>query len=73
MKGCSRTSVIKNPCNQPSPMAITITALTAHTLPHRHSVSIMESNTPRSAKTEPTERSIPPVIMTIPSPMLKMP
>ena len=38
-----------------------------------HSVSMIESSTPRRANAEPTDRSIPPVMMTRPSPRLKMP
>src|SRR2546425_398517 len=37
-------------------------------LQHRH----WNSNTPSRAKTDPTERSMPPVIITIPMPMLNM-
>ena len=38
-----------------------------------HSVSMIESSTPSSANADPTDRSMPPVMMTRPSPRLKMP
>ena len=38
-----------------------------------HSVSAMTSSMPLSASIEPTERSMPPVMMTRPRPMLKIP
>src|SRR6266850_7910802 len=47
------------------------TAATGHG--QRHSVNAIESSTPHSAIIEPTERSIPPVIMTRPKPRLNMP
>ena len=34
---------------------------------------MMDSSTPSSAKADPTDRSMPPVMMTSPSPRLKMP
>src|SRR6476620_3338811 len=50
-----------------------IESRTAGITPKCHSVNIIESNTPRSAIIDPTESSIPPVMITIPRPMLKMP
>ena len=39
----------------------------------RHSTSIIDSSTPSSAQIDPTDRSMPPVMITMPTPMLKMP
>ena len=38
-----------------------------------HSTSIIDSSTPSSAQIDPTDRSMPPVMITMPTPMLKMP
>ena len=35
--------------------------------------SIIDSSTPSSAQIDPTDRSMPPVMITMPTPMLKMP
>ena len=38
-----------------------------------HSVSMIDSSTPRSANAEPTDRSMPPEMITRPRPRLKIP
>src|SRR5690349_13223036 len=48
-------------------------ASTARTTPKCHSVNIIDSSTPSSAIIEPTDSSMPPVMITSPSPMLKIP
>src|SRR4029079_2006059 len=45
----------------------------AGTTPTPHSVSIIDMNTPSRAIIDPTESSIPPVIITNPRPILKIP
>ena len=40
---------------------------------HIHSRSAMASSTPHKANIDPTDRSIPPVMITSPRPMLKIP
>src|SRR5262249_4506831 len=54
-------------------MATPRQAITANTVPNPHSVSIMDMSTPSKAIIEPTESSMPPVIMTSPKPILKIP
>jgi hypothetical protein len=50
-----------------------ITAVNATLGGQPHSTSIIDSRMPRSAHSDPTERSMPPVMMTMPTPMLKIP
>jgi len=52
-------------------MAIQIS--TARATPTCHSVNNIDISTPSNAIIEPTESSMPPVMITSPSPMLKMP
>ena len=73
MNGCMFRRVISNPWPNVSAIAIPIHASTARTTPNRHSVSIIDSSTPSSAIIEPTDSSMPPVMITSPSPMLKIP
>jgi hypothetical protein len=54
-------------------MAIPMIITTTNAAGHIHSVNIIESSTPSNAKIDPTERSMPPVMMTIPIPRLKIP
>ena len=49
------------------------TASTASAPGSAHCVSMIDKMTPSSAKTDPTERSMPPVMITMPIPMLKIP
>src|SRR6185369_1716110 len=65
--------VISSPWPRVSAIAIAIMASTASGTPNPHSVSIIDNNTPSSAIIEPTESSMPPVIITRPRPMLKIP
>src|SRR5215216_5553437 len=67
------TFVISSPCIKPSAIAIRIIEKTAAAAGQRQSVNIIDSRTPSSANTEPTERSMPPVMMTTPRPILNMP
>ena len=53
------------------PSATTAASATAGGQPH--STSIIDSSTPSSAHSDPTDRSMPPVMITTPTPMLKMP
>src|SRR6266700_66142 len=73
MKGCMFIRVISTPWNSDRPIAIAAQASIASNGLKPHSVSIIESSTPSKAIIEPTERSIPPVMITRPRPMLKMP
>src|SRR5215213_1861402 len=73
MKGCKRIFVMSRPCSAPSVIAMQMMTMTATGAGQPHSVNIIEMSTPSRARTEPTERSMPPVMMTIPRPMLKMP
>jgi hypothetical protein len=73
MKGCSPSRVIKRPCAAPRTPPSTSTAASATAGDHPHSTSIIESSTPSSAQIDPTDRSMPPVMITTPTPMLKMP
>ena len=49
------------------------TAASATPAGQPHSTSIIDNSTPSSAQIDPTDRSMPPVMMTMPTPMLKMP
>ena len=63
----------QQPCAAPRqpPSATTAASATAGGQPH--STSIIDSSTPSSAQIDPTDRSMPPVMITMPTPMLKMP
>src|SRR5215213_759749 len=65
--------VISKPWPRVSTIAIAMHASTERITPSRHSVSIIDSSTPSSAIIEPTESSMPPVMITRPRPMLKIP
>src|ERR1700730_2400417 len=73
MKGCIRTLAMKTPCMPPSSMVPRIVATTAIGHGQFHSRSMMAKMIPCRANTDPMERSMPPVIITSPMPMLKMP
>ena len=73
MNGCSPRRVISHPWIAPrsAPSASMIT--TAAGQATCHSVSMIDSSTPSRANADPTDRSMPPVMITRPSPRLKIP
>src|SRR5262245_5063914 len=73
MNGCIFKRVISSPWMRVRTMATAMIATTAGTTPKPHSVSIIDIKTPNKAIIEPTESSMPPVMMTRPRPILKMP
>ena len=73
MNGCMLTRVISNPWINERNIAMPAHASTPMITPSFHSVSIIDSSTPSNAIIEPTESSIPPVMMTSPRPTLKIP
>src|SRR5580704_8472715 len=73
MNACIRTFAMKNPCMAPSSMVPTTVATTAIGHGQFHSRNMIAKIIPWSAKTDPMERSMPPVMITRPMPMLKMP
>ena len=73
MNGCSRRRAISSPCTAPRPAPSATTAASATPAGQSHSTSIIDSSTPSSAQIDPTDRSMPPVMITMPTPMLKMP
>ena len=73
MNGGSRSRVTSRPCPAPSVPPSTTTAGSATAAGHCHSTSIIDSRMPSRAQMDPTDRSMPPVMMTMPTPMLKMP
>src|SRR5689334_9955896 len=73
MNGCRRSRVTSTPCAAPRAAPVTSAAMSATAGGQCHSTSIIDSSTPSSAHMEPTDRSMPPVMMTRPTPMLKMP
>src|SRR6185436_8453000 len=73
MNGCSRSLVTSRPCAAPRQAPNASTAASATPAGQRHSTSIIDSNTPSSAQIDPTDRSMPPLMITTPTPMLKIP
>src|SRR5689334_15349583 len=73
MNGCRRSRVTSTPCAAPRAAPVTSAAMSATAGGQCHSTSIIDSSTPSSAHMDPTDRSMPPVMMTRPTPMLKMP
>lgn len=73
MKGCIFSLVMNSPCIHPRPAAIATTANTAKPDGHFFWVKKMESKIPTSAMMDPTDKSMPLVMMTMPAPMLKIP
>ena len=73
MKGCIRILEINQPCIAPSNITPMTDARTAIGHGKFHPRSMITKITPCRAKIDPMERSMPPVIMTKPIPMLKMP
>src|SRR6185436_112200 len=73
MNGCSRSLVTSRPCAAPRQAPNASTAASATPAGQRHSTSIIDSNTPSSAQIDPTDKSMPPLMITTPTPMLKIP
>ena len=73
MNGWMRIRVMSAPCAQPSSMGIAMAAPAAKGHGQCHSRSDIASSTPHNANMDPTDKSIPPVIITSPRPILKMP
>ena len=73
MKGCSRSRATSSAMRGAEAGAERHTAASATAGGQPHSTSIIDSSTPSSAQIDPTERSMPPVMITMPTPMLKMP
>ena len=73
MNGCSPRRVISHPWIQPSSAPSASMISTAAGQATCHSVSIIDSSTPSRANADPTDRSMPPVMITRPSPRLKIP
>lgn len=77
MNGWSRTRVMSTPLRNPiaTPIPRTIATAANGFIPAASPAGFrnIARITPRSASTEPTERSIPPVTMTNPMPSEKMP
>ena len=73
MNGWSLPRVTNNPCAKPSTMETPNTMAAANGQAQCHSVNAIASNTPVSAHMEPTDKSIPPVMMTRPRPRLNTP
>ena len=73
MNGWSLSRVTVAPLNRPisSTAAKLISRATGHG--QCQALTAMASSTPWRAKTDPTDRSIPPVMMTRPAPIEKMP
>src|SRR5438128_7105120 len=73
MNGCSRRRATSKPWIAPRHAPTVRAAASATPAGQRHSTSIIDSSTPSRAQIDPTDRSMPPVMMTMPTPMLKMP
>src|SRR6478609_143398 len=73
MNGCSRRRATSKPWIAPRDAPTVTAAASATPAGQRHSTSIIDSSTPSRAQIDPTDRSMPPVMMTMPTPMLKMP
>ncbi len=63
-----RTRATRNPCSQPSPIAAPTINNTAANPGTPHCLIAIDSSTPSSARTDPTDRSMPPVMITAPRP-----
>ena len=72
MNGCMPIRVMRNPCARPisTPSASIRIATTGQNMP---SATSETKSTPRSAITEPTESSMPPVMITKPCPIANRP
>ncbi len=73
MNGCSRSRATSRPCAAPRQPPSAITAANATAAGQPHSTSIIDRSTPSNAQIDPTDRSMPPVMITMPTPMLNMP
>ena len=73
MNGCIFSRVMSKLCSAPSTRPPKMTAARASGQAHSYSVSRSMNITPSSANMEPIERSIPPVMITSPSPIENTP